>query len=790
MTAFSQEISLYQQFNGHYDYIAFGNTLNVAENGQDSPCTILTSSSADFELQQNQEVVAAYLYWAGSGSGDFNVTLNQVPIQAERTFNTSFHSAGTEYIYFGAFADVTTQLQNTGNGNYTLSDLDLTDVIPMYCFPQGNSTNFGGWAVMVVFEDSNLPKNQVNIFDGFENVSQNNQTLDIPLDNLMIVETEGAKIGFLAWEGDRNIAVNETLRINGHILSNPPLNPANNAFNGTNSFTGSDELYNMDIDFYSISDYINTGDTSAMIQLTSGQDFVIVNNIITVLNTELPDATVSIDNIIGGTECGNREITLEYTVYNLNSTAVLPSGTPIAFYADDTLVAQSATQTEIPIDGEESGSLTFTIPNQIEADFILKIVVDDIGNGTGIIDESNEDNNEDEHTMHLLIIPVIDVVVDLETCELLGPEYFDLTEAVEVDPIYDISFHLTESDAENGINSIANPENFQPTENPQTIYIRVSNPDCFLVDNFTITIIPCPLPDATIDFPETTACRDRILRLPFTVYNLEATGPLPNNVSVSFYWEDILLGISATRNSIPVGGSESGVIGLHFPNELPESFALKAIVDENDEVEEYNEDNNSFTRTISFESIPPIPNLPNLLECNEGFERAIFDLTVQDELIQTEIEDTVQYFTTSDDAVANTNPIPNPTEYQNGDNPQRIYVRLENEVCFATASFLLETENCVPFIPQGFSPNGDGINDEFEISNLLNIYEDFELQIYTRNGNLIHTAHNADGFWKGVATQGLLFTGSTVPSGVYYYVLILNDRKYPKPFIGWVYVNY
>ena len=150
----------------------------------------------------------------------------------------------------------------------------------------------------------------------------------------------------------------------------------------------------------------------------------------------------------------------------------------------------------------------------------------------------------------------------------------------------------------------------------------------------------------------------------------------------------------------------------------------------------------------------------------------------------------VQYFTTMENALENTNPISNPSQYQNGTDPQTIYVRLENEICFATASFLLTTENCAPFIPQGFSPNGDGINDTFEISNLLNIYENFELNIYSREGNLIHTAHNADGFWDGVATKGLLFTGSRVPVGTYYYVLVLNDPIYPEAFIGWVYVNY
>ena len=792
---FSQDISLYQQFNGRYDYKAFGNTLNVEENGQGGQCFILTSSSADFQLQPNQEVVAAYLYWAGSGPGHFDVTFNQVPIAAERTFNLTFNSGGQDYIYFAAFADVTQQVQTTGNGNYTLSDLDLTLVIPAYCSPPGSGTNFGGWAVTVIYEDASLPNNQVNVFDGLESVSSQNQTLDITLDNLMVLDTQGAKVGFLAWEGDSGISVNETLRFNGNILSNLPLNPPDNAFNGTNSFTSSDVLYNMDIDVYPISNFINPGDTSANIQLTSGQDFVMVNNIITVLNTELPDATISIDNIIGGTECGNRELRLDYTVYNLNSTDVLPAGTPIAFYADETLVAQSATVAVIPIDGQENGSITFTVPNSIEADFILKAVVDDTGNGTGIVNETNEDNNENEAPFHLLLNPVITGLRNLETCDVFGEEYFDLTEATsEIDPIYELSFHLSETDAQNNVNPIINPENFQNTENPQTIYIRVSNPDCFLIDSFTVEVLPCPLPDATIAIPEVSACRDRALLLPFTVYNLEATGPLPANTSVAFYAEGVLLALSQTQQEIPIDGSENGEVELLLPENLPNTFSITAVVDDdgngNGAVEELREDNNSFTQTISFESIPPIPSLPDLLECDTGFDTAIFDLTQQDELIRTGPDDVVQYFTSLENASENNNPISNPTEYQNGSDPQTIYVRLENEICFAIASFLLTTENCAPFIPQGFSPNGDGINDVFEISNLLNIYENFELNIYSREGNLIHTAHNADGFWNGVATKGLLFTGSPVPVGTYYYVLVLNDPKYPEAFIGWVYVNY
>ncbi|SDW56776.1 gliding motility-associated C-terminal domain-containing protein [Aequorivita viscosa] len=790
--ALSQDISLYQQFNGHYDYIDFGNTLNIAENGSNSDCTILTTSGAYFNLEPQQEIVAAYLYWAGSGPGDFEISFNQVPLSAERTFNLLYTQGDTEYSFFSGFADVTDEMRSIGNGYYAVSELDLTTVIPDYC---ASGLNFGGWAVTVIYEDPSLPLNQVNVFDGLESVNRNNVTLEITIDNLLVLETEGAKIGFLAWEGDREISVNESLRINGNILSNPPLNPTDNAFNGTNSFTGSDTLHNMDIDFYSISNYVNTGDTSANIQLTSGQDFVMINNIITVLNTELPDATISVDTILGAMECGNRELSIDYTVYNINSTAILPSGTPIVFYADETRIAQTATIADIPINGEETGSIVFTVPNSVGEDFILKAVVDDTGNGTGIVSESNENNNEDEIPIILFLNPVIAGIQDLETCDVIGIEYFDLTEATsEIDPIYELSFHLTQDDAENNLNPIPNPENFQNTENPQTIFIRVANPYCFLTESFTVTVNTCPLPDATIDFPEITACRDRALLLPFTVYNLEATGPLPANTSIAFYADDVPLGRSFTRNSIPIGGSESNEVELLLPNDLLDTFVLTAVVDDdlngNGTVEELREDNNSFSGSISFESIPPIPNLPNLLKCDEGFNTATFDLSVQDDLIRNGLDGTVQYFTTLEDAITNSNAIGTPIAYQNGANLQIIYVRLENEICFATTSFLIQTEKCAPFIPQGFSPNGDGINDVFEISNLLNIYENFELEIYSRNGNLIHSGRNQDGFWDGIATKGLIFKGNLVPVGTYYYVLFLNDPKYPEPFISWIYINY
>ena len=789
----SQEVSLFQQFNGNYDYLAFGNTLNIEENGGTSGCEILTESSADFQLQPDQNLIAAYLYWAGSGPGDLEVLLNGIPIISEREFSFSFNS----FEYFAAFADITAIVNNIGNGTYTLSDLDLTDVILTYCQVNGgNATNFGGWAVTVIYEDDSLPLNQVNVFDGLETVYLGNPLLTIELDNLNVLDNIGAKIGFLAWEGDVNLANNETLRINGNIISNPPLNPPDNAFNGTNSFTGSDQLFNMDIDFYNIENNISPGDTNATITLTSNQDLVMVNNIITVLNTELPDATIEFDNIEGGTECGNRDITIDYTVYNVNSTAILPANTPIAFYANTTLVGQSQTNSDLPIDGSESGSINITIPPNIPSDFLLKGFVDDDGSGNSTINESNEDNNEVIIEFTLLVYPEIVGLDNIELCDVFGTELFDLTQATDlIDPENTITYHTSEQDAQNNENPIADPTAYENTSNPQTIFIRVDNGDCFVVDSFEIEVIECPLPDAMITIDnDLNACRQRDLIIEFTVYNTEGIGPLPSGTPIAFYVDGLLVGQSQTQNIIPAGGIEQGVVEITLPNNTPDTFILLAVVDDLGNgvgiVFELNDLNNEFEMIVEFGSIPPINPLPDLLECDEGFDTATFNLTEQNELISTNFEDEISYYISEDDAIEKVNEIEDPGAYQNISDPQEIFVRLENVICFTTSSFLLTTENCEPFIPQGFSPNGDGINDEFEITGLLNIYPEFELLIFTREGNLIYKGHNDDGFWDGITNEGLLFIGNLVPTGLYYYVLHLNDQEYPKPFISFVYVNY
>ena len=401
----AQNISLFNQLNGHLDYIAIGNTLNKSENNTSSNCVINTASSATLNLSPTQTVEAAYLYWAGSGSGDYNVTLNTTNITPSRTFA---YNIGTRREFFAAFADVTTLIQTEGNGLYTFSDLELVN-LSAHC---SSGTNFAGWAITIIYSDPALPFSQLNVYDGLESVPR---SITIQLDNINVVDTTGAKVGFIAWEGDAGLALNEVLQMNGITLSNRPLNPANNVFNGTNSFTNDSNLYNMDIDVFSIENAINVGDTTATMKLTSGQDLVMVNNIITVLNSQLPDASVAIDTV--DQRCNPRDLTIAYTVKNLSSMQLLPANTPIAFYVDTVLVAQAQTTNDIAIDGTESNTLTFTVDPMVLDPINLTIVVDDNGSGTGIISELSESNNTAITAIVANPLPIANQPPDLENCD-------------------------------------------------------------------------------------------------------------------------------------------------------------------------------------------------------------------------------------------------------------------------------------------------------------------------------------------------------------------------------------
>ncbi|WP_284653608.1 gliding motility-associated C-terminal domain-containing protein [Flavobacterium terrisoli] len=482
----SQDITLYEQFNGKYDFTFFGNTMNTQENNTIfSPVTV-TSSSATMNLNPTDVIEKAYLYWAGSGDGDFNVTLNTTTITPDRTFTYSILLNEFVFTYFSAFKDVTALVQSTGNGTYTLSDLDISAFEELHL---QRRTNFAGWAIVIVYKNDALPLNQINVYDGLQGVPNE---LSITLDNLNVIDNLNSKVGFLAWEGDSLLST-EQFRINGDLLSNAQ-NPSSNVFNGSNSFTGSTTLYNMDLDVYDIQDHIAVGDTSAEISLTSTQDFVMINTVVTKLNSQIPDGTVIIDSV--NKQCDSRTIVVNYTVSNLNCTGPLPEQTPVSIYINGQLIDVIETLVAIPVDGSVSLQTTIVLPDTIPDNFNINFVVDDKGDGTGVVNELIETNNSFTVSEALGTSPTFNPLENLLSCNegfTQGTFNFSSYEAlVKTDPEDSAAFYETLEDANNGINPILDTSNYVAVTTPKEIFIRLDNANCYATTSFMLTTRNCP----------------------------------------------------------------------------------------------------------------------------------------------------------------------------------------------------------------------------------------------------------------------------------------------------------
>jgi gliding motility-associated-like protein len=76
-----------------------------------------------------------------------------------------------------------------------------------------------------------------------------------------------------------------------------------------------------------------------------------------------------------------------------------------------------------------------------------------------------------------------------------------------------------------------------------------------------------------------------------------------------------------------------------------------------------------------------------------------------------------------------------------------------------------------PVIPNAFSPNGDNINDTWEIK-YLESYPGATIEVYDRGGHLVYNSFNYSKNWNGT------INGKPLPIGTYYYIINpKNGRK-------------
>ena len=117
-----------------------------------TPATVnATSTTALSGIPAGTTIRNAYLYWGGSGgTADTSVTFNGSPITASRTFAATYTGVTPSLPFFGAFANVTSIVNTTRNGNYTFGGLAVVTGSP-HC---DVSAVVSGWSLIVIYESA------------------------------------------------------------------------------------------------------------------------------------------------------------------------------------------------------------------------------------------------------------------------------------------------------------------------------------------------------------------------------------------------------------------------------------------------------------------------------------------------------------------------------------------------------------------------------------------------------------------------------------------------------------
>ena len=91
-------------------------------------------------------------------------------------------------------------------------------------------------------------------------------------------------------------------------------------------------------------------------------------------------------------------------------------------------------------------------------------------------------------------------------------------------------------------------------------------------------------------------------------------------------------------------------------------------------------------------------------------------------------------------------------------------------------------------LPDGFSPNGDGVNDTYDYNNIDIIYPNFEIEIYNRYGNIVYKGRANSPRFDGTSNQARTVVKGDLPVGVYFYIFNFNDGE-TKPEQGRLYLS-
>ena len=281
----------------------------------------------------------------------------------------AFHYTGNNYQYQST-ADITELVKQYGAGAYQVSDVlavPFDRLSPLTGQPFGGEFVFDAWWMVVFYEEAGQTKRHLKLFDGLKFVQDGRDNTDggggtqFPLSGFYVpTYAVDAKLGLVAFDGDDPAPDTEDeLKFNGQVVSND-LNPANNFFNSSRTWTtrwpdaGTDTPLNdggidagmdgvldtlpmsnkgdrpqlpgtagsmsgMDMDVVDVT--VASGDKSAHVKVSTAGDKFWLGGFVTSITTQAPDFTNTIKSVrnLSRTDGTIRPgDTIEYTLSTLN----------------------------------------------------------------------------------------------------------------------------------------------------------------------------------------------------------------------------------------------------------------------------------------------------------------------------------------------------------------------------------------------------------------------------------------------------------------------------------------
>nr|WP_321221481.1 gliding motility-associated C-terminal domain-containing protein [uncultured Psychroserpens sp.] len=381
-------------------------------------------------------------------------------------------------------------------------------------------------------------------------------------------------------------------------------------------------------------------------------------------------------------------------------------------------------------------------------------------------DEQCDSQAQDTVTVNFGQEPVANPVDDIITCDDIsadGIEDFNLemqTAGVlgtQVAEDFNVTYHLTLADAQGDTGALTSP--YTNISNPQTIYVRIEDANaefCFATTTFDL-IISGPTPNASsVPIEVCDDDTDGVALFDLAAHDANILdGQSAADFTVTYYESeaDAETGTSAIDTSVLYSSSTQTIyarvesnIAFDCYSTTPFDLIVKPLP------------STSFATDFDYE-VCPNATVPIMITATGNN--------------YTASEVTIAWYQDGG-LIAGENGLTLPV-LEAGLYEIEVTFNDGTQCSSITAQNIIELETCV--IPQGISPNGDGMNDTFDLSS----YDVSKLEIFNRNGTLVYSKANYTDEWHGQTNDG-----EELPVGTYFYTMEYEGGKQRS---AWVYIQ-